>query len=265
MRTFFVGVFSFMLLHVPVAAAQQVASRVHSEQQGLTPLNLTYDFEKMRNAETAAQNLVVLNLNNFSATDQASASVIVENLADKSKNFRKSFPLERLSETQAAIHLTDIEQHKVYRLWITLHKAGEEPTRANALGYVRMPLYYVSWSPDAGHEKRRLATTNALHHYYSAKMGWSGNMDCWAFTQRYLGPHFPSWNRQTHYGSHLPGLQASGSIIGDYVRIPDYHSLIVLAHDTATGMVWSVEGNFNSTIEVVTRYQFSNWWVTHHP
>jgi hypothetical protein len=264
MRPIFTFVFTFFLVNASSALGQQVASRIHSEQQGLAALNLTYDFEKMKNPELAAQNLIIMNLNGYGATDRAAANVIVENLADKSKNFRKSFPLERISETQVAIHLTDIEPHKVYRLWITLHKAGKEPTRANALGYVRMPHYLVSWSPDGAHERRRLATINAVQHYYSAKMGWWGNMDCWAFTQRYLGPHFPSWNRQTHYGSNLPNLQVTSSVIGDYVRIPDYHSLIVLAYDVTSGIIWSVEGNFNSTIEVVTRNQFNNWWVTHH-
>jgi hypothetical protein len=223
-------------------------------------VSLTYDFDRMKSADFAAQAKIAFQLNGFVTEENLDAQLIIEDLADRSHDQRHSSQFEIEGKTTATIALPSLPPHRVYRIWVSLTQMGNDA----AIGYVRMPHYHISWSERPDHERRRQSVFGALQHYYLAKMGRAGNMDCWAFTRHYLAPIFPSWNRRTHYGPSIPGLAAQTSIIGDYVRIPDYHSLIVLAHDAASGVIWSVEGNFNSTIEVVSRTQFSNWWLTHH-
>lgn len=62
----------------------------------------------------------------------------------------------------------------------------------------------------------------------------------------------------------VPGLAARGSVMGDFVRYEGSsqgtHTFMILAYDQATRMVWTVEGNFNSSVERLTRRLGSGWW-----
>ena len=57
-------------------------------------------------------------------------------------------------------------------------------------------------------------------------------------------------------------LAEKNPIHGDYVRIPG-HSFMLLAYDPEENKVWTMEGNYGATIEIVTRYVDSGWTVGH--
>jgi hypothetical protein len=253
-----------LLGHPATSFAKNIAPILHPEQKGMKALNVVYDFARMKDADFADRNQLALKFNSLPTREGLNARLIIEDLQNRRNDMRQTAEIELGPKGTATIQLHELREHRFYRIWITLHRADGEASRANALGYVRIPFYLMSWSPDRDLEKRRLAVTDALEHYYLAKLGKAGNMDCWQFTKRYLGPFFPGWNKPNTTGKSLASLAAQGTIAADYVRIPDYHSLILVARDTA-GTVWSIEGNFNNTIEVTTRNDYAHWRVTHHP
>ncbi|MEE2825027.1 MAG: hypothetical protein VYE64_00210, partial [Planctomycetota bacterium] len=61
---------------------------------------------------------------------------------------------------------------------------------------------------------------------------------------------------------HISELSGEGPIHGDYVRMPG-HSFMLLSYDAEQGQVWTMEGNFNSTVEVVVRTVRPSWQVGH--
>ena len=65
-------------------------------------------------------------------------------------------------------------------------------------------------------------------------------------------------------GGHIPELRGEGPIHGDDVRMPG-HSFMLLSYDAERGQVWTMEGNFNRSVEVVVRTVRPSWQVGHWP
>ena len=166
------------------------------------------------------------------------------------------------SET-GKINVENLLSNRVYRIWINIVDSGIGQSKHETLGYIPYPYYWVTNWPSDSDKKRQIIVRDALQHYYYTRKGWQGNMDCWRFCQHHSQDQITKWNRRTHYGSSIPQLAKTGAIHGDYVRIPDYHSFLILSYDAKSNIVWSVEGNFASTIEIVKRRLDSSWWVSH--
>ena len=115
--------------------------------------------------------------------------------------------------------------------------------------------------------------------FYYLNRGWDSgenySMDCYAYymwatgfcTKGASGGQTQLWQlfdggSGYHDGSHVPGLALKEAIHGDYVRIPG-HSFMLLAYDQEQQVAWTMEGNFNSTVEVAIRSIDYGWTVGH--
>jgi hypothetical protein len=254
---------SFLLaLLTPVAAfATGTGSRRHTSQRELTALSVTYDYQAAIAQPAADQATIVLNVDQSRIPETFAVQVYLEDLSQPSANRDLVLPLTA-TDGKAQITLEGLHPNRAYRAFVNVYRAAHTD-ESEALGYVPFPYYFATTADDEESLKRFRVVMNAVHHYYRARRGTDRNMDCWAFTRRYAGAEFTNWNRRNHYGQDIPQLAQTGSILGDYVRIPDYHSLLLLAYDAENDKVWSVEGNFNSTIEIGVRSSYRSWWLTH--
>lgn len=172
-----------------------------------------------------------------------------------------------------------VEPAKVYRLFVNLHRKSKEYGKETAVGRVSLP-YYVATSGETRIDRaRQHIVMRTFKEFYYAKRGWRTGerypMDCYAFYMWATGTTTVGaqngrtvlgrlFDGQTPYnsGSDIRELVKKGRIHGDYVRLPG-HSLMLLAYDPKIRTVWTIEGNFSRTIEVVNRSLGSGWTVGH--
>ena len=118
-----------------------------------------------------------------------------------------------------------------------------------------------------------------FREWYCAERGWPRDggyrMDCHAYYLWATGAYTVGASRgQTNLGRLFRGLTPfrngteirqltrEAPIHGDYVRIPG-HTFMLLAYDEHLGRVWTMEGNFGSSIEIALRPVGSGWQVGH--
>jgi hypothetical protein len=196
------------------------------------------------------------------------------------------FRLATFEVTNTAIAPDLIQPAHVYRLFVNLHRAAPHigsPARHygpdSALGKVPFP-YYVATGGDSRLDRaRRHIAMRTFREFYYAQQGWPTDenypMDCYAYytwavgsctvgsqngramLERLFGTLFPFTT-----GRELKRFALQGPIHGDYVRKPG-HSFMLLAYDQSTGFVWTMEGNFNATIEIAVRSVDPNWTLGH--
>jgi hypothetical protein len=172
-----------------------------------------------------------------------------------------------------------VQPARIYRLFVNLHRESAEYGPQTVLGKVVSP-YYVATSGDNRLDRaRQHIAMRTFKEFYFAQQGWRSEerypMDCyayymWATGSCTVGAHnghtildrLFGHRRPFHHGGEIVNLSRRGAIHGDYVRIPG-HSFMLLAYDAQAGHVWTMEGNFNSTIEVVVRSVSSGWTVGH--
>lgn len=172
-----------------------------------------------------------------------------------------------------------IEPAKIYRLFVNLHRKSEQYGEETALGQIAAPYYVATAGDNRLDRARQHIAMRTFKEYYYAKQGWpSGEsypMDCYAYYmwatgsctvgaqegRTILGFLFGG-RRPFQSGGEIPTIAQQGPIHGDYVRIPG-HSFMLLAYDRDAGHVWTMEGNFNSTIEVVMRSVDAGWTIGH--
>ncbi|MCE9554133.1 MAG: hypothetical protein K8T91_12260 [Planctomycetes bacterium] len=185
-----------------------------------------------------------------------------------------SFDVTSESEKQPLL-----QPAKVYRMFVTLHRKGEKQGPETALGRIASP-YYVATAGDSRVDRaRQQIVMRTFREFYYRKQGWNSgenySMDCHAYymwatgfctvgaqnertqLERLFGSDVPY-----NSGSQIPQLGTAGPIHGDYVRKPG-HSFMLLAYDPQLRHVWTMEGNFNSTVEVAIRSVSSDWTVGH--
>jgi hypothetical protein len=172
-----------------------------------------------------------------------------------------------------------VQPARVYRLFINLHRQSEQYGPETTWGRVMDPYYVATAGDDSMELARQQIVMRTFKEFYYRKRGWrSGErypMDCYAYymwatgfctvgadngrtrLHNLFGGRFPF-----HRGSHIAHLSRRGPIHADYVRKPG-HSFMLLAYDPQQKHVWCMEGNFNSTIEVVIRSVDSGWTVGH--
>lgn len=172
-----------------------------------------------------------------------------------------------------------IQSARVYRMHVKLHEKSDKYSDESALGRMSLP-YYVATTGESRLEKaRQQIAMRTFREWYYAKQGWQTDeyyvMDCYAYymwatgfcTKGATNGQTNLWqlfNNETpfHSGGDIAALAEKNPIHGDYVRIPG-HSFMLLAYDVENNQVWTMEGNYGATIEIVTRYVQPGWTVGH--
>jgi hypothetical protein len=275
---------------------KQVAPKYDEASGDYRSLRAYYDYSRASAPEAALCDrirvfLSVQDENVLSAKEQIVAEVKIRDLSDHEKNYVRYCPVSFTGVAQkgskiGVFELTNeneespiVESAKVYRLFVNLHRKSKEYGKDSALGRVALP-YYVATSGETRIDRaRQHIVMRTFKEFYYARRGWrSGErypMDCYAFYMwatgsctvgaqngrtilgRLFGGRTPYNN-----GSDVRELAKKGQIHGDYVRIPG-HSFMLLAYDPKIQKVWTIEGNFSRTIEVVNRSLGSGWTVGH--
>jgi len=168
---------------------------------------------------------------------------------------------------------------RVYRLFVSLHRAAPSQGPDTLLGHVPYPYYTATSGSTRLDRARQKIVMRTFKEFYYRLNGWRTGekypMDCYAYYMWATGfCTVGSQNGRTqlhnlfdkenpfNLGSHIPELSGEGPIHGDYVRMPG-HSFMLLSYDAEKGQVWTMEGNFNSTVEVVVRTVRPSWQVGH--
>jgi len=168
---------------------------------------------------------------------------------------------------------------RVYRLFVHLHHKAESQGPHTRLGQVPYPYYTATSGSTRLDRARKTIVMRTFKEFYYRLNGWRTGekypMDCYAYymwatgfctvgSQNGRTQLHNLFDKQNPYnlGSHIPELSGEGPIHGDYVRVPG-HSFMLLSYDAQRGQVWTMEGNFNSTVEVVVRKVSPHWQVGH--
>jgi len=172
-----------------------------------------------------------------------------------------------------------IEPAKVYRLFVNLHRKSETYGKESVLGRIASPYYAATSGETRIDRARQQIVMRTFREFYYRKQGWNSgerySMDCYAYYMWATGfCTVGAQNERTQLdrlfgngvpynsGGQIPQLGTKGPIHGDYVRKPG-HSFMLLAYDPQQRHVWTMEGNFNSTVEVAIRSVGSDWTVGH--
>ena len=168
---------------------------------------------------------------------------------------------------------------RVYRLFVHLHRKAASQGQHTRLGQVPYPYYTATSGSTRLDRARKKIVMRTFKEFYYRLNGWRTGenypMDCYAYymwatgfctvgSQNGRTQLHNLFDKQNPYnlGSHIPELSGEGPIHGDYVRVPG-HSFMLLSYDPERGQVWTMEGNFNSTVEVVVRKVSPGWQVGH--
>ena len=182
-----------------------------------------------------------------------------------------TFELSNEGEEEAIIHPST-----VYRLFITLHRESKKYGKKSAWGQLPGPYYVVTSGDSRLDRARHRIVMCTFREWYYTERGWNRNaeypMDCHAYyrwaTGRCTVGSSDGWANlgalfgTYHNGSHISDLMESDRIHGDYVRYPG-HTFMLLSYDAKKGHVWTMEANFNQTIEICIRSVDSGWTVGH--
>ncbi len=276
--------------------SKRVATKHDETSADHRSLRASYDYDRASAPEAALTDRIRVFLRMqdekvLAAKGQIVAEVKIRDLSDHEKSYTRYYPVSFTGVTQKGtkIGVFDVankneespivESAKVYRLFVNLHRKSKEYGKESALGRVALP-YYVATSGESRIERaRQHIVMRTFKEFYYARRGWrSGErypMDCYAFYMwatgsctvgaqngrtvlgRLFGGRTPYNN-----GSDVRELVKKSRIHGDYVRIPG-HSFMLLAYDPKIQKVWTIEGNFSRTIEVVNRSVGSGWTVGH--
>ncbi len=172
-----------------------------------------------------------------------------------------------------------IQPAHVYRLFVNLHRKAESQGRQTLIGRVPYPYYTATSGLTRLDRARKKIVMRTFKEFYYRLNGWRTGenypMDCYAYYMWATGFCTVGANNgrtQLHnlfdtehpynLGSNIPELSAQVPIHGDYVRMPG-HSFMLLSYDPDRKQVWTMEGNFNSTVEVVVRTVKPSWQVGH--
>lgn len=276
--------------------SRHVAAKNDEASAEYRSLRAYYDYDRASAPEAALPDRIRVFIRTqdqevLGAKEQIVAEVKIRDLSDHEKSYVRYCPVSFTGATQkgskiGVFELTNkhektpiVEPAKVYRLFVNLHRKSKEYGKESALGRVALP-YYVATSGETRIDRaRQHIVMRTFKEFYYARMGWRTGerypMDCYAFYmwatgtctvgaqngRTVLGRLFGG---QTPYnsGSDIRELVKKSPIHGDYVRIPG-HSFMLLAYDPKIQTVWTIEGNFGRTIEVVNRSLGSGWTVGH--
>jgi hypothetical protein len=273
----------------------QVAPKVDDESSEYEALRVYYSYEKATAPEVAFPDKIRLFLRIMDdgvlkAAEPIVAEVKLTDLSDSRKRAAKFCPvsLDRTSDADCTLGTIEVGNDagetilgpaKVYRLFVNLHRKSDQYGKESALGYVRGPYYIATSGASHLEQARQQIAMRTFKEWYYTERGWRSTerypMDCHAFYLWATGSHTVGASHgrsnlgrlfagRTPYrnGGEIDDLMKQGPIHGDYVRIPG-HTFMLLALDAATNRVWTMEANFNRSIEVAIRSVNSGWTVGH--
>lgn len=276
--------------------SRHVATRSDGASAEYRSLRAYYDYDRASTPEAAMTDRIQVFLRTedsavLGAKEQIVAEVKIRDLSDHEKSYVRYCPVSFTDVTQrgsktGVFELSNkgeespiVESAKVYRLFVNLHRKSKEYGKETALGRVSLP-YYVATSGETRIDRaRQHIVMRTFKEFYYARRGWRTGerypMDCYAFYMWATGTSTVGaqngrtilgrlFGGQTPYnrGSDIRELVKKSQIHGDYVRIPG-HSFMLLAYDPKIQTVWTIEGNFSRTIQVVNRSLGSGWTVGH--
>ena len=274
----------------------RIAPKVDPDSVDYRPLRVYYDYDKANGEDVAFADKfrVFLTLRDeevLGTEGPIVAEAKITDVSDYQKTDVKYFPvsIESASDGDGKLGVFDVTNEggsqpiikpaKVYRLFVNLHRKSKQYGEESVLGRVPTP-YYVATSGESRLERARqhIAMRTFKQFYYTEK-GWRSEerppIDCHAYycwatgsctvgaqngralLGRLFGGRFPYRN-----GSQISQLAGEGAIHADYVRQPG-HTFMLLAYDPNLNHVWTMESNFNRTIEVAIRGVNSGWTVGH--
>lgn len=180
------------------------------------------------------------------------------------------------SPTQKADEQPLVSPESVYRAFVILHRRAPQYDKKTAWGRLRGP-YYVATSGETQLAKaRHHIVMRTFKEFYYTERGWrrdeNSPLDChayyrWATGSCTKGSSYGYANLEWlfdryHGGGDVADLAEKEAIHADYVRIPG-HTFMLLDYDTHLNQVWTMESNFNYTVEVALRPPGSSWTVGH--
>jgi hypothetical protein len=274
----------------------RVAPKADPDSAGHRPLRVDYGYERAKALDVAWADRIrvflrVRDEQIANAKEGLVAEVKLTDLSNSATTHVKWCPVsfdsngavqnEELATFEVANEKDEsvIQPQKVYRLFVNLHRKSATHGEDTVLGRVPGP-YYVATSGDTLLQRaRQQIAMRTFREWYCTERGWPRDrgyrMDChayylWAtgfctvgssYGQANLGRLFRG---RTPYlgGSEIDDLTPDEPIHGDYVRIPG-HTFMLLAYDENLGRVWTMEGNFGSSIEIAIRSVGSGWQVGH--
>ncbi|MCH5374539.1 MAG: hypothetical protein JJ992_11220 [Planctomycetes bacterium] len=274
----------------------RVASKADSESSDYRTLRAYYSYELACGDNVAFEDRIrvflrVLDDEVSRIAEPLVAEVKIMDLSDYESTRVKYVPVKLREQLQgeeklAVFDVTNagdespiIKPGKVYRLFVNLHRKSNAYGAESVLGRVPTP-YYVATSGDTRlQQARQYVAMRTFKEFYYTERGWRSEeqypMDChafycWATGSCTVGAQYGRANLGRLFGGRTPyrsggniaEIAEKESIHGDYVRIPG-HTFMLLAYDAKLGQVWTMEGNFNRTIEVAIRSTGSGWSVGH--
>lgn len=273
----------------------QVAAKADNDKMGYRRLEVYCDYEAAQSEDVAFTDKIRVFMNVWdqevlSSDEPLVAEVKITNTSDYETTYIRRVPvaLSDVAEEQYRVgtfELSNTEDGEaiihpatVYRLFITLHRESEEEEYGETTAWGQLPgPYYVVTSGDTRLDRaRHRIVMRTFREWYYTERGWNRNahypMDCHAYYRWATGictvGASNGWSNLEaifgtyHRGSHIAGLMESDRIHGDYVRKPG-HTFMLLSYDAKKGHVWTMEANFNHTIEICIRSVDSGWTVGH--
>lgn len=272
----------------------QVASKVDESSLEYPPLSVYCSYDRANAEEDAFEDQIriyseVWDARVLEATENLVAEVKITDVSDSSVSHVRYLPF-RLADVEDAEYklatldiVNECEQDlllqpaKIYRVFVNLHREAGEYGKESVIG--RLPgAYYAATSGSSVVEQaRQRIVMKTFREWYYKERGWNRNatypMDCHAYYRWATGActvgSTNGWanlgrifRKGYHGGGNIPELMEKGPIHGDYVRKPG-HTFMLLAYDAEKRHVWTMEANFNHTIEVVVRQIGSDWTVGH--
>lgn len=274
----------------------RVAPKADPDSAGYRPLRVYYHYDRAKalDVSLADRIRVFLRIRDDQIADSQEDMVAEVKLTDLSNSARahvKWCPvsLDRNGALQndnvATFEVTNekdesvVQPQKVYRLFVNLHRKSAQYGKDTLLGRVPGAYYAATSGGTLLQQARQQIAMRTFREWYCTEHGWPRDrgyrMDCHAYYlwatgfctvgsssgQANLGRLFRG---RTPYrgGSEIQALTEDEPIHGDYVRIPG-HTFMLLAYDEHLGRVWTMEGNFGSSIEIAIRSVGSGWQVGH--
>jgi hypothetical protein len=278
-----------------------VAAKVDNDPARMRRLSVYFDYDKAKQPEAAFADRIpvylrVLDENVLNAEVPIVAEVKLVDLSNSETTHVKWCPVsleansggkEDQKDTERAgtfevVNAEDesvIEPAKVYRLFVNLHRESEEYGDETILGRVPTPYYVATSGESILEQARQQIAMRTFREFYYTERGWNRNADypmncvayyCWAtghctvgasYGRTNLGRLFRGRNGYRNGGA-VRSLSEEGAVHGDYLATST-HVFMLLAYDADYGRAWTMEGNFNNTIEVCLRPVSSSWTLGH--
>jgi hypothetical protein len=272
-----------------------IAGKIDSESANHRRLNVVYDYDKAKKPEAAFADRIRVFLRVFdedvlNTKEPIVAEVKLIDLTDSDTTHVKWCPVslktDRESEEKVGTFLVKngedesiVQPAAVYRLFVNLHRKSKEYGEESVLGRVPTPYYVATSGETILDQARQQIAMRTFREFYYTERGWDRNaeypMHCVAFyrwaTGHYTVGATDGWTNlgtlfrgRNYYrnGRAIPGLSKEGAVHGDYLATAT-HVFMLLAYDPDTGRAWTMEGNFNHTIEVCLRPVSSRWILGH--